>query len=148
MMHNERRRFFRHPFSYPLKVSVHHREQGRQEHRFSAENIGGGGLLFRSSHCFPQGLVLEIFLMVEKHSFTIDGKVVRCEELDNGCYMIAVGFENSHDLLKARLAEQAVRIELFKERLERRHHVTLDLACVAREWIKRYSTAFAHDHNL
>ena len=148
MTQQERRKFFRHPFSYPLKVSVQHHEQGKQEHRFKAENIGGGGMQFKSDHCFPEGMELEIFLMVEKHSFTIDGRVVRCERMNDGLYMIAVWFEDEHELLKARLAEQAIRIELFKERLERRHHVTLDLGCIAREWIKRYSTAFAQDHNL
>jgi len=148
MIHEERRKFFRHPFSYPLKVSVQHHEHGRQEHKFNAENIGGGGLQFRSSHCFPEDMELEITLMVEQHRYTIDGRVIRCEELGDGMYMIAVLFGDEHELLKARLAEQAVRIELFKERLERRHHVTLELGCVAREWIKRYSTAFAHEHNL
>ena len=148
MIPEERRKFFRHPFSYPLKVSVQHHEQEKQEHRFSAENIGGGGIQFKSSHCFPKGMKLEINLMVEQHRFEIDGRVIRCEELGDGSYMVAVLFENEHELLKARLAEQAVRIELFKERLERRHNVTLELGCIAREWIKRYSTAFAHDHNL
>ena len=148
MNYEERRKFFRHPFSYPLKVSVQHHEQGRKEHKFNAENIGGGGLQFRSSHCFPEEMELEIDLMVEHHRFTIDGRVIRCEELGDGRYIIAVLFEDEHERLKARLAEQAVRIELFKERLEGRYHVTLELGCVAREWIKRYSKAFAHDHNL
>ena len=148
MTQQERRKFFRHPFSYPLKVSVQHHEQGKQEHRFNAKNIGGGGLQFKSDRCFPEGMELEIFLMVEKHSFTTHGRVIRCEELAGDTYMIAVLFEDEQELLKTRLAEQAVRIELFKERLERRHNVALDIGCVAREWIKRYSTAFAHDHDL
>ena len=131
-----------------MKVSIQHHEQGSQEHRFNAENIGGGGLQFRSSRCFPRDTELEINLLVENHKFVIDGTVIRCEDLDDGTYMIAVLFSDEHELLKARLAEQAVRIELFKTRLERRHNVTLDTSCVARVWIKRYSTAFAHDHNL
>ena len=148
MTNDEKRKFIRHPLSYPLKVSVLHHEHGRQEYKFNAENIGGGGLQFRSTRCFPEGINLEIDLMVEQHRFTIDGTVIRCEEFGDGMYMIAVLFVDEHELLKARLAEQAVRIEIFKERLERRHHVELDLGCIAREWIKRYSTAFAHEHDL
>ena len=125
-----------------------HHERGKQEHSFNAENIGGGGLQFKSRRCFPDGTELEINFMVEKHRFAIDGRVIRCEQMDNESFMIAVVFENKHELLKARLAEQAVRIELFKERLERRHHVKLDTGCIAREWIKRYSDAYARDHNL
>ncbi len=148
MFDEERRKFIRHPLSYPLKVSVLHREYGIQEHKVKADNIGGGGLQFRSDHCFSKGTELEIDLWVEQYTFSIDGIVVRCDEQRDGSYMVGVSFNDEHELLKARLAEQAVRIELFKERLERRHHVRLDLGCIAREWIKRYSTAFAHEHDL
>jgi hypothetical protein len=148
MSDDERRKFIRHPFSYPLKVSVLHHEHGRQEHKFEADNIGGGGLQFRSAHSFPEGTELEIDLWVEQHPFSIDGFVTRCDEMRDGSYLVGVSFTDEHELLKARLAEQAVRIELFKKRLERRHHVKLELGCIAREWIKRYSTAFAHEHDL
>jgi len=144
----ERRKYIRHPFSYPLTVKNLHEIHGKEERSFESKNIGAGGLQFHSDHCFPSGTGLELNLWVEGTRFEIDGTVSRCEELEDGSYMIAVFFSNAHEVLKARLAEQAVRIELFKERLERRYQVELDLGCIAREWIKRYASAYARDHGL
>jgi hypothetical protein len=141
----ERRKYIRHPFSYPLTVtSVHLQEGGNYE----SKNVGGGGLQFHSDRCFSQGHGVEIDLWVDARKFELTGSVVRCDELEDGSFMVAVVFRSASEALKARLAEQAVRIELFKERLERRHRVKLDLGCVANEWIKRYAGAYARDHDF
>lgn len=144
----ERRKYIRHPFSYPLVVKTLHRTGNREELNYESNNIGAGGIQFHSVHCFPAGIEIEIDLWVESRKFELSGVVVRCEELEKRSFMIAVAFRNASEGLKARLAEQAVRIELFKERLERRHQVELDLGCVAREWIKRYAGAYARDHDF
>jgi hypothetical protein len=47
-----------------------------------------------------------------------------------------------------RMMEQIVRIEIFKTRMERRYGVTLDFGAVAKEWIRRYSKAFAKNYDL
>jgi hypothetical protein len=43
--------------------------------------------------------------------------------------------------------EQIVRIELFKNRLERRFKAKLDFGAVAKEWIRRYSKVFAERYD-
>ena len=48
---------------------------------------------------------------------------------------------------KVRMMEQVVRIEMFKNRVEKRFGVALDFATVAREWIRRYSAAFARHYD-
>jgi hypothetical protein len=144
----ERRKFLRHPFSYPLKVSILHENEHHSDLAHHSENIGGGGLQFKSDRCMPQGSELEITFQVEGHRFEIDGEVVRCEPIDEKSFMIAVSFMSTQEQLKARLAEQAVRIELLKERFERRYHQELDMSCLARTWIKRYASAYAHEHGF
>jgi hypothetical protein len=144
----ERRKYIRHPFSYPLIVKTLHRIGKREELSYESKNIGGGGIQFHSVYCLPAGTVIEIDLWVEKRKFELSGMVVRCDVLEDRSFMVAVAFRNASEALKARLAEQAVRIELFKERLESRYQVELDLSCVAREWIERYAGAYARDHDF
>jgi len=141
----ERRKYIRHPFSYPLSIKNVHRQEGGN---YESRNIGGGGLQFHSERCFSPRAGVEIVLWVEGRKFELGGSVVRCDELDDGSFMIAVVFRNADEALQARLAEQAVRIELFKQRLERRHSVELDLGWVAGEWIRRYARAYARDHDF
>jgi hypothetical protein len=147
-MNVERRNYIRHPFSYPLDVQVIKDSGMRGEHRFTSENIGAGGIQFKSDHCMAEGTVIEISLCVENRRYSIDGTVVRCEPIDGELHMVAVRFGSANAQLKARLAEQAVRIELLKERLERRSGVQLEIGCLAREWIKRYASVYAHDHGM
>jgi hypothetical protein len=85
---------------------------------------------------------------VRHGKFLMDGRVVRCRRTDDGRYCIAVAFNTSNELLKARMMEQVVRIKAFKDRLEKRYHVSLDFAEVAKEWIKRYSEYFADRYNF
>jgi hypothetical protein len=144
----ERRNYIRHPFSYPLDVHIVHQNGVRREHKFSSENIGAGGIQFKSDHCMPAGTDIEISLCVEGRRYAIDGTVVRCEPIDSDFHMVAVRFGSANELLKARLAEQAVRIELLKERLERRCGTELEVGWLAREWIRRYASAYARDHGM
>ena len=81
-------------------------------------------------------------LNVEGREFLLDGMVVMCEDSDYGYYNIAVSFKRPDEALKARMMEQLVRIEEFKDRLEKRYNVKCDFAGVAKEWIKRYARFF------
>jgi hypothetical protein len=144
----ERRKYLRHPFSYPLRVSILQEKERHGNSAHQAENIGGGGLQFRSDRCMPRGSGLEITFKVEGHRFELDGEVVRCEPIDEDSYMVAVAFNSAQEQLKARLAEQAVRIELLKERFERRFNRELEMSCLARTWIQRYASAYAHEHGF
>jgi hypothetical protein len=162
----EKRKFIRHPLSYPLQVNVlsgavsekecEARVDGQKPARGDSshdsitgvsDNIGAGGLLFRCPHCMAEGTELEIDLEVEGRSFRLDGRVVRCEREDDG-YLTAVAFSSPDERLKARMMEQVVRIELVKNRLERRYGVELAFGDVAREWIRRYSSRFADRYDI
>ena len=149
-MSDERRKYIRHPLSYPLKTKIIH-ERGKQyedELVGESENVGAGGLQYKSREKLGIGMDVEIDLKVEKREFSLDGIVVRCDQDENGLYNIAVSFNNPSERLKARMAEQVVRIEVFKNRLERRYGVKLEFSSVAKEWIKRYSTLFARHYDL
>ena len=166
-MEIDRRRFIRHPLSYPIKTRIvggaggelgsPHRPPpgdfacfpvkaaGEGELASKTEDIGAGGLLFHCKNSIPVGTEVEVEIHVERRVFVLSGRVVRTEEVGECESGIAVAFTSPSDLLKVRMMEQIVRIELFKTRLERRYRTTLDYASVAKEWIKRYSKIFA-DH--
>lgn len=148
-MNEERRRFIRHPLSYPLKTKVVQPGEEMSHISSESENIGAGGLMFTCNRELRVGSEVEIELRVEKRTFVLDGKVVRCvKKPDGGGHSIAITFHNPNELLKVRMMEQVVRIEMFKNRVERRFNVKLDFAIVAKEWIKRYSEAFARHYDV
>jgi hypothetical protein len=148
-MRYERRKFIRHPLNYPLKTKVIHPGGQEKELTSESENIGAGGLLFICDQEIPVGSEVEMELKVEKRTFALDGKVIRCDEKSGSrTYSIAVTFDNPNELLKMRMMEQVVRIEVFKNRIERRYNVKLDFGHVAKEWIKRYSGAFAKHYDV
>jgi hypothetical protein len=153
----ERRKFIRHPLSYPLSTRVVAEPAGIGPDRgvspastmvSRSENIGAGGILFLCDKGLAAGTGLRIDLQVENRRFTLDGKVVRAEKTDDGKFSIAVAFDAPSELLKVRMMEQIVRIEMFKSRIERRFKTKLDFAAVAKEWIRRYSKIFAERYDL
>ncbi len=144
----EKRRFIRHPLSYPLRTRMLGEDQTSNHIESVSENISEAGLQFRSSRSLPVGAEVEIDLDVEKRSFQLDGTVVGCRKQKNRGFVVAVAFHDTHELLKARMMEQVVRIELFKQRLERRYKRPCDFSWVAGEWIKRYSSFFADRYKL
>ncbi len=143
----EKRKFIRHPFNYPVETRVLHPEKKENLVHSKSENIGAGGLLFRSNLEILKNTEVEINLKVQGRKFLLDGTVVRCERINEGQFSIAISFNNPDEVLKARMMEQVVRIELFKERIERRYNVKLDFTYVASEWIKRYSAVFAKHYD-
>lgn len=146
----ERRNYIRHPLSYPFRTRIIHEGHALhgEELHSESENIGDGGLQFKSDRALPKGTEVEMDLSVENRRFKLDGKVVRCKRIAGDLYNIAVSFHSPSELLKARMMEQVVRIELFKQRLERRYGVKIDFGWLAREWIRRYSSLFAKQYDL
>jgi len=148
-MNIERRKFIRHPLSYPLKTKIISPDKEEDHLSSESENIGAGGLLFTCDRPIHVGSEVEIELKVEKRTFVLDGKVVRCiKRSGTQRYSVAVTFLSPNELLKMRMMEQVVRIEMFKNRLERKYDVQLDFTSVAKEWIQRYSEAFAKRYDV
>jgi len=142
----DKRKYIRHPLNYPIKTKVVYPHGGQKVVESESENIGEGGLVFRSPHPISPGTELKIEIEVEGRHFVVDSIVVRCRKLQEQNYSIALLFKNRDELLKARMMEQVVRIELFKKRLERRFRKKCEFADVARLWIKRYSKFFANHY--
>jgi hypothetical protein len=147
-MGSGRRKFIRHPLNYPVKTRVI--QSGKKENGIisETENVGAGGILLSCKKPIPVSSEVEIEMQVEKRQFLLDGNVVRCKRTGDGKYAVAVAFNTASELLKARMMEQVVRIEAFKDRLERRYNVDLDFAVIAKEWIKRYSAFFASHYDV
>ncbi len=148
----ERRKYIRHPLNYPLKTRILQENTDSRKvvnHIVGeSDNIGEGGLQFTTCCEIEVGTAVAIDVSVEDRNFSLNGHVTRCRRCRGGRYVIAISFDTSNELLKARMTEQVVRIELLKKRLEQRYNVALDFGCVAKEWIKRYSTLFAKQYDV
>jgi len=148
----ERRKYIRHPLSYPLETRI--LQENNNSRRVvnhivgESDNIGEGGLQFTICREIAVGTIVAVDVSVEEKKFSLNGHVTRCRKCRDGRYVVAVAFDTLNELLKARMTEQVVRIELLKKRMEQRYDVTLDFGCVAREWIKRYSTLFAKQYDV
>ena len=142
----ERRKFIRHPLNYPIKAVIEEDKDVKEkktEITSESEDICEGGLLFKSNGKIKSGTKVAIDVEVEGRKINTEGIVVRSMPDKGGKYNIAVSFFTPQESLRVRMMEQIVRIELFKERFERRYGVKVDFSCIAKEWIKRYSKAFA-----
>jgi len=143
----ERREFIRHPLAYPIRTIIEDTEKQKDDKKIEikseSEDICAGGLLFKSDKKIEKGVKVLVEVEVEGRKINTEGTVVRCMPDENGKYNIAVSFFTPQETLRVRMMEQIVRIELFKKRLERRYGVKVDFSCIAKEWIKRYSKAFA-----
>ncbi len=148
----DRRKYIRHPLSYPLETRILQENNNSGDHVNhivgESDNIGEGGLQFTTCCRIDVNTAVAIDVSVENRKFSLKGYVTRCRKCRDGRYVIAVTFDAPNELLKARMTEQVVRIELFKKRLEQRYNVTIDFGCIAKEWIKRYSTLFAKHYDV
>ena len=144
---SERRKFIRHPLTYPIKAVIEEIDKKtskkKTEITSESEDICAGGLLFKSEKRVEKGTKVLVEVEVEGRKIDTEGTVVRCMPDEDGRYNIAVSFFTPQETLRVRMMEQIVRIELFKKRFERRYGVKVDFSCIAKEWIKRYSKAFA-----
>jgi hypothetical protein len=147
-MDTGKRKFIRHPFNYPIKTKIIHPEYRDGDIISESKNISAGGLLFTCKNKISTGVEVEIDLQVEKRRLLVRGQVVRCRKTTDGRYDVAVEFDTPNEILKVRMMEQVVRIELFKNRVERMYNVKLDFAWVAKAWIRRYSKAFASHYDV
>ena len=142
---HERRRFIRHPLSFPLKFRVLGKNQVAigKEKKSKTINISIGGLLFSSQSPVTKGTLISLKMPFEDKLFKVMARVVHCtKSLDTNLYNVGVSFHRLHDAFKVKLIEQLYLISEYRDlrNIQLGREVSLEQA--SKEWIKRYSERF------
>ncbi|MDD5439595.1 MAG: PilZ domain-containing protein [Candidatus Omnitrophica bacterium] len=139
----ERRRFIRHPVSFPLTYRVVDEKKLNGAKRSKTLNISKGGLLFMSEIPLKINSRIVAHMPFQNKVFDLPAKVVRCDRSDaHDMYNVGVCFMRGRDAFKAKVVEQLYRISEFRElwSLEVNRDISFEEAST--EWIKRYSKQF------
>ncbi len=142
----ERRKFIRHPISFPLKFHVEGAKGSRAlagENKSKTINISMGGLLFSSKLPVDKGKLISLKMPFEDKVFSVKAKVVHCvKSLDTKLYCIGVSFYRLNDAFKVKLIEQLYLISEYRDLRSVQLGKEVSLEEASREWIRRYSERF------
>ncbi len=136
----EHRRFYRHPIECPIQIRT---TSENQTARFESENISEGGLCFFCDHSLAPETAIEVDIPIQDKFFHIRARVVYSrEDTEKHLFQTGVAFEDTDSLFKAKLAEEILAIEKFREALARLegHEVSEEEA--ARQWVAKHAKKF------
>ncbi|MFH1593684.1 MAG: PilZ domain-containing protein [Candidatus Omnitrophota bacterium] len=137
----ERRRFIRHPISFPLDFEyIPKKILGRS----NTLNLSQGGLLFSTTHRLAADKMIMLKLPIQDKLFKVKAKIMHvAPDAENPkLFNIGVSFYRYADAFKVKLVEQLYLIDEYRtlRSLQFAHEISLEEA--SREWIKRYSKRF------
>ena len=136
--HKERRKFIRHP----SEMAIEYQESsGGNNGVTNLNNIGWGGLSFRSLVQVDVGIMLNIKIPIHNTNFSFDGQVVWCKPAEQQ-FDVGVQFINADDNHKTRMVEQVCYIEQYKQTVLKKEGRNLTSKEAAVEWIQKYSENF------
>ena len=138
---DDMRRFIRHPSDIPIEVYLEDIVTHSKEY---LNNIGIGGLSFKSKVDLPEETIIKIKIPLVKPVFEATGRVVWCEKA-NGYYNVGVEFLEIDSAFRARMVEQVCHIEHYKKEISVREGRDLSGEEAAVEWIKKYAEMFPDD---
>jgi hypothetical protein len=136
----EKRKYIRHPSDIPIEVSSH---QALPEEKKILSNISSGGLCFKSDIPFKNGTTVSVKISSLRPVFEAKGRVVWCRQKDEGNFDVGVEFMGEEDAFRARMVEQACRIEQYKKEAFQKEGRELTGSQAAAEWIKKYAKDFS-----
>jgi hypothetical protein len=136
---SDKRRFYRHPLAVPIE---YHEKQYRPG-RSSAVDISEGGICFMAERFLAKGCSVNLKIPVGNQVFTIEGQVAYSNRLPSlNRFKTGVAFMNATQAFRAKLAEEMLQIQLYKEKLEQEKGEKLSDEEAARRWIDKYAKQF------
>lgn len=139
-LHRERRKYFRHPISVPLRVRT-----ALEQDVFSTatRDISLGGLNFSWSQKFPKGSVLILSIPVKEKSFDVRAKVTYARESAVPTrYEIGVQFLDTPSAFRARLAEEVIQILEYQKKASRQKGQPVSEEEAAAQWVRDFAAGF------
>ena len=143
----DRRKFIRHPLTFPLRYNILTKTKGvlpgKREAKSTTINISVGGLLFSSRQALDKGILIDLKMPFGDKVFKVKARVVHCvKNLDTKFFSVGVSFHRLRDAFKVKLIEQLYLISEYRDlrSVQLGREVTLEEA--SKDWIRRYSERF------
>jgi len=133
------RTFIRHPSDVPIEIKI---EGSSEEERRDLNNVGEGGLSFRTTIPLEEGSLIRVCIPLVKPPFEAKGRVVWCRKEDER-YDVGIEFVETEDVFRARMVEQICRIENYKKEMFEKEGRQLSGREAALEWISKYANQFS-----
>lgn len=134
-MNDNRRRFPRHPFAFPIHVA-------KKEEEFivtHSTDVSMGGLCFYWNEPLEEGEEIDVSIPIEKNTYNMDSKVAyACPDREqNGRYRIGVAFCSENRSFRESLAKEALDFLDFYQKLTLRKGRQISEEDAAREWFEK-----------
>ena len=140
ILQKERRKYFRHPISVPLRVRA---AQDDPTFSSTSRDISLGGLNFSWSQKLSKGSFVILTIPVKEKWFDIRARVAysRILTLDSN-YEIGVQFMDTPSAFRARLAEEVIQILEYRKKLSRELGRDVSEEEAARQWVTENASSF------
>ncbi len=141
----EKRSFFRHPISVPLRLRA---AKKRVSGSSASCDLSQTGLSFFWDKELPRGLSINITLPIKEKRFKINGKIVYSDEnLKTGLFKIGVLFNDAASAFQAKLAEEVLEILEYRKKVSRRLGRVITEEEAAARWVRKYGASFSKNHS-
>lgn len=140
-MRKERRKFLRYPIKVPVQLQL---EDDPQAVKSQTGDLSEGGLHFYWIRALAVGAPAQVTLPVLDRLFRLTGQVIYSfKDQVTGLFRTGVSFKEPTSAFQAKMAEEILRIQKFREELSRKTGVAVSEEEAAKEWVKKYSKEFA-----
>jgi c-di-GMP-binding flagellar brake protein YcgR len=137
----EKRKFFRHPITAPLKLQL-----AREENLVFAEtqDLSLGGLSFFWKKRLSRGSIINISIPIKDKLFRIKSRVAYSkEDRKSGRFRTGVSFMDFPGAFKAKMAEEALEIMEYRKKLSESEHRDVTEEEASRRWIQKFADHFS-----
>ena len=137
---NDKRKFFRHPFGVPIRLTIPDNGPGRT---LQSQDISQGGLSFLWGEPLSRGRQIQLTIPVKEKRFEVNARVAYSrKDAESGYFRTGVAFIDTDSAFRAKLAEETLEILEYQKDISRTlgHEVSVEDA--ARQWIEKYAGRF------
>ncbi len=136
----ERRKYYRHPISAPLKLRAANRKQDIQT---ETAEVSLGGLSFLWSSKLSRGSAVDLSIPIKDKLFEIKGRVTySVGDEKSGKFRTGILFTDSPSAFRAKLAEEALEIIRYRKVISRELGKEISEEEAAKKWIQRFAKEF------
>ena len=140
-MTKDRRNYLRYPVRVPIRLRI-----GKDPVAIKTQSgdLSEGGLYFLWHTELPSGTPVQVTLPVESRLFELKGSVAySAKEGATGLFRTGISFRGRVSAFRAKLAEEILRIQEFRERSSEKAGCSVSEEEAARKWIKQYAEKFS-----
>ncbi len=131
-----RRGYLRHPVEMPLAV-----EAKRWDASATVQDLGHGGIRFLAAGEVTPGTWLTLTFTSLEGQPQVRARTVWCRPVAGG-FEVGAAFPAESDRMRARMMEQVLAIEAYRQRVAREEGRELSPEEAAREWVERHADRF------